>query len=93
MTTRTKFKPIYTTEEMRKIEKNPKFNYILMCNKICGGAHYKMKMMVVVKSESDYKAWMAAKSKETFKAKYFPAVVAQPVATSTPTDSMKVVNN
>jgi cytochrome c oxidase subunit 2 len=94
MTTRTKFKPIYTTEEMRKIEKNPNFNYILMCNKICGGAHYKMKMMVVVKSESEYKAWMAAKSKETFKDKYFPAPAAAPVATAAPADSiMKVVNN
>jgi cytochrome c oxidase subunit 2 len=94
MTTRTKFKPIYTTEEMRKIEKNPNFNYILMCNKICGGAHYKMKMMVVVKSESEYKAWMTAKSKETFKDKYFPAKAAAPVATTAPTDStMKVVNN
>lgn len=94
MTTRTKFKPIYTTEEMRKIEKNPNFNYILMCNKICGGAHYKMKMMVVVKSESEYKAWMTAKSKETFKDKYFPAQAVAPVATTAPTDStMKVVNN
>jgi cytochrome c oxidase subunit 2 len=94
MTTRTKFKPIYTTEEMRKIEKNPNFNYILMCNKICGGAHYKMKMMVVVKSESEYKAWMAAKSKETFKDKYFPAPATAPVATVAPADStMKVVNN
>jgi cytochrome c oxidase subunit 2 len=89
MTTRTKFKPIYTTEEMRKIEKNPKFNYVLMCNKICGGAHYKMKMMVVVKSESDYKAWMASKKKETFRDKYFPA--AAPVATTVPADTTKKV--
>lgn len=73
MTTRTKFKPIYTTEEMRKLENNPKFNYILMCNKICGGAHYKMKMLVEVKDEKDYNAWMEAKSKETFKDKYYPA--------------------
>jgi cytochrome c oxidase subunit 2 len=79
---------------MRKIEKNPNFNYILMCNKICGGAHYKMKMMVVVKSESDYKSWIAAKSKETFKDKYFPAPAAAPVATTVPADTtMKVVNN
>jgi len=92
MTTRTKFKPIYTTEEMRKIEKNPKFNYILMCNKICGGAHYKMKMMVVVKSESEYKAWMASKAKETFKDKYLP-VAAAPVKPAAPADSTMQVNN
>ena len=90
MTTRTKFKPIYTTEEMRKIENNPKFNYILMCNKICGGAHYNMKMMVVVKSESEYKAWMKSKSKETFKDKYFPAPASAPVATALPADTTKM---
>ena len=91
MTTRTKFRPIYTTEEIRKIEKNPNFNYILMCNKICGGAHYKMKMMIVVKSESEYKAWMASKAKETFKDKYFPS--AAPLSTAAPVDSTMQVNN
>jgi cytochrome c oxidase subunit 2 len=62
-----------------------------MCNKICGGAHYKMKMMIVVKSESEYKAWMASKAKETFKDKYFPA--AAPLTTAAPVDStMQVIN-
>jgi len=93
MTTRTKFKPIYTTEEMRKIEKNPKFNYILMCNKICGGAHYKMNMIIVVKSESEYKAWMASKAKETFKDKYFPTPVAAATTPAAADTTMKVVNN
>jgi cytochrome c oxidase subunit 2 len=60
-----------------------------MCNKICGGAHYKMKMMVVVKSETEYKAWMSSKSKETFKDKYFPAPAA-PVATAVPADTTKM---
>jgi cytochrome c oxidase subunit 2 len=91
MTTRTKFKPIYTTEEMREKMNNPKFNYILMCNKICGGAHYKMKMIVVVKEEADYKSWMTAKLKETFKDKYFPAVA--PIAAVTPVvDTTKSMN-
>jgi cytochrome c oxidase subunit 2 len=93
MTTRTKFKPIYTTEEMRKLQKNPKFNYILMCNKICGGAHYKMNMIIVVKSESQYKAWMASKAKETFKDKYFPIPVAEATTPAAADTTMKVVNN
>jgi cytochrome c oxidase subunit 2 len=66
-TTRFKFTPIYTTEEMRDKMNNAKFNYILMCNKICGGSHYKMKMMVVVLSKEEYKDWMSSKATSTFK--------------------------
>lgn len=81
MPTRMKFTPTMTTEEMRKEKNNPAFNYVLMCNKICGGAHYKMKMIVVVKDKAAYKAWMDSKKKETFKDKYFPAAApAAPVA-------------
>jgi cytochrome c oxidase subunit 2 len=89
MTTRFKFIPDVTSAEMRKRKNNDKFNYVLLCNKICGGAHYKMKMMVVVLSESEYKAWMTNKKKQTFKDAYFataapaaPAEVA-PVAVDT----------
>lgn len=76
MATRTKFTPTLTTEEMRKKKNNPKFNYVLMCNKICGGAHYKMKMIVVVKEKADYKEWMNGMMKQTFKDKYFPVAEA-----------------
>ncbi|MCX6191012.1 MAG: cytochrome c oxidase subunit II [Flavobacteriia bacterium] len=76
MTTRTKFKPIFTTQEMRKKMNDPKFNFVLLCNKICGGAHYKMKMIIVVKDKKSFDVWMKQKSKETFGAKYFPAVEA-----------------
>jgi cytochrome c oxidase subunit 2 len=80
MTTRMKFTPIYTTEEIRKRRNDPNFQYVLMCNKICGGAHYKMKMIVVVKDKASYKKWMTLRQKETFKDKYFPA----PAAPATP---------
>ena len=73
MTTRMKLTPNMTTEQMRAEKNNPNFNFVLMCNKICGGAHYKMKMIVVVKDKASYKKWMAQKNKETFKMKYFPA--------------------
>ncbi len=88
MTTRTKFTPTMTTEEMRMKMKDPKFNYILLCNKICGGAHYKMKMIIVVKSKADYKAWMAQKSTQNFKSKYFPSAMA-PVKAPADTTLMK----
>ena len=79
MTTRFKFVPDKTTEEMRKLKNNPDFNFVLLCNKICGGAHYKMKMMVVVLDEADYKKWMDSKKDQTFKDKYF-AKPAMPAA-------------
>lgn len=37
------------------------FNYILLCNKICGDSHYDMQMRVVVESEEDFKKWLASK--------------------------------
>jgi cytochrome c oxidase subunit 2 len=74
MTTRTKFTPILTTDQMRKKMNDPKFNFVLLCNKICGGAHYKMKMIVVVKDKKSFDSWMKQKSKDTFRAKYFPAI-------------------
>ncbi|MDG1841468.1 MAG: cytochrome c oxidase subunit II transmembrane domain-containing protein [Crocinitomicaceae bacterium] len=69
--TRMKFTPNITTKEMRKKMNNNKFNFILMCNKICGGAHYKMKMMVVVLNKKEFSKWWKNKQKDTFKNKYF----------------------
>lgn len=90
MTTRFKFIPDITTKKMREKMNNEKFNYILMCNKICGSAHYKMKMVVVVLEESDYKKWM--KTKQTFKDVYFAAAAAaaSPAAPAG-ADTLKVV--
>ena len=82
LTTRFKFTPDITTKDMRVKMNDSKFNYVLLCNKICGSAHYKMKMIVVVLNKSDYKNWMDNKKKSsTFKQIYFPVVVpAAPVA-------------
>ena len=35
------------------------FDYLLLCNKICGASHFNMQMNVIVESEADYNAWMA----------------------------------
>ena len=70
--TRFKFTPDVTTEEMRERMKNPKFNYVLLCNKICGGAHYKMKMIIVVLPKAEYKKWMDGKKGSTFKDSFMP---------------------
>jgi cytochrome c oxidase subunit 2 len=71
LTTRLKFIPDITTVDMRKKMNNGKFNFILMCNKICGNGHYKMKMIIVVLAPSEYRKWM--KTKQTFKESYFAA--------------------
>ena len=62
MTTRFKFTPSITTKKMREKMNNPAFNYVLMCNKICGGSHYKMKLIVVVLSKAEYKKWYSVVS-------------------------------
>ncbi len=63
LTTRFKFTPTVTTQEMRKKMNNAKFNYVLMCNKICGSSHYKMKLMVVVLDKPAYQTWYKKVSK------------------------------
>lgn len=80
MPTRFKFTPTITTAEMRVKKEDSKFNYVLMCNKICGGAHYKMKMIVVVYPEAEYNAWMDTKKSATFKDQYFPKEAAEEVS-------------
>lgn len=57
-TTRFKFTPDKTTKEMRKLKNDSKFEYVLMCNKICGGSHYKMYMIVEVLEKEEYEAVM-----------------------------------
>ncbi|MEN9333862.1 MAG: hypothetical protein RLY35_1042 [Bacteroidota bacterium] len=57
--TRFKMKPTITTAEMRKKLGNDKFDYLLLCNKVCGAAHFNMKMTVVVDTPEDYAAWLA----------------------------------
>jgi cytochrome c oxidase subunit 2 len=35
------------------------FDYLLLCNKICGASHYNMQMKIVVEEEEDFKKWLA----------------------------------
>lgn len=38
------------------------FEYLLLCNKICGASHYNMQMKVVVDTPEDYKKWLSEKT-------------------------------
>jgi cytochrome c oxidase subunit 2 len=37
------------------------FDYLLLCNKICGSSHYNMQMKVIVDTPEDYKKWLSDK--------------------------------
>ena len=37
------------------------FDYLLLCNKICGASHYNMQMKIVVDSPEDFKNWLKDK--------------------------------
>ena len=52
------FTPTVSTKEMRTIKGEPDFDYYLVCNKICGNAHFNMKMKVVVEDEASYNTWL-----------------------------------
>ncbi|WP_297332144.1 cytochrome c oxidase subunit II [Flavobacterium sp.] len=34
------------------------FDYLLLCNKICGASHYNMQMKIVVDTEADFNTWL-----------------------------------
>jgi cytochrome c oxidase subunit II len=59
ITTEIHFIPTITTDSMRKITHDTAFDYVLLCNRVCGQGHYLMQMKVVVDSPEEYKAWMA----------------------------------
>ncbi|MBL7923155.1 MAG: cytochrome c oxidase subunit II [Bacteroidia bacterium] len=84
MTTRFHFKPTITTAKMKEITGNANFEYILLCNKICGVAHYNMKMPVRVLEKDEYKAWLVKEKKVFEKAPAAPAAPAAADSTSKP---------
>ncbi|WP_445717027.1 cytochrome c oxidase subunit II [Flavobacterium sp.] len=70
------------------------FDYLLLCNKICGKAHYNMQMKIVVDTPADFKAWLAEKPTlaQQWKEANAPAPAEVPVVTPVVAiDSTKVV--
>lgn len=41
------------------LDEYKQFEYYLLCNKICGVAHYNMQMKIVVETQEEFDAWMA----------------------------------
>ena len=38
------------------------FDYILLCNKICGKSHYNMQMKIIVEDEESFQEWLASQA-------------------------------
>tara|TARA_B100000902_G_C27283723_1_gene903277 strand:+ start:473 stop:1450 length:978 start_codon:yes stop_codon:yes gene_type:complete len=60
LTTQFAFTPTKTTKQMRQ-EEGEDFDYVLLCNKICGAAHYNMQMSFIVETQKEYDAWITSK--------------------------------
>lgn len=81
MTTTMKVTPTITTDSMRAFVMNDeKFDFILLCNKICGSAHYNMQMPLTVTAAADFDAWLAETNKKPFEAPAEPAPAAPAAA-------------
>ncbi len=53
-------------EQRAKQGKEPvEFDYVLLCNKICGASHYNMQMKIIVETEEEYNQWL--KQQKSFK--------------------------
>lgn len=63
MTNYFQFTPTVTTEEMRDKLNDPNYDFIMLCNKICGSGHYNMGKKVIVVTEAEYKEWLAKQGK------------------------------
>ena len=35
------------------------FDFLLLCNKICGASHYNMQMKIIVESKKEFENWMS----------------------------------
>jgi len=88
MTSYFEFTPTITTAEMKAKTNDPKFEYLLLCAKICGDGHYKMQKPVRVVSEQEYKEWVVKQgiylTNDLRKAFNLPVLAEAPVAPATP---------
>ena len=91
MTTRFHFKPTITTTKMKEITGDTKFEYILLCNKICGVAHYNMKMPVRVVEKEEYATWLREQKKVFTREAINAAMgISAPAPASSPIDTTVV---
>jgi len=56
--TKAKFDAINALRLSEGNEETVEFDYLLLCNKICGASHYNMQMKIVVQEEADFNKWL-----------------------------------
>jgi cytochrome c oxidase subunit 2 len=61
MSTYMHFVPTITTKEMRLKTHDTAFDYILICNRVCGSGHFNMALKVVVDTKEEFEKWLATK--------------------------------
>ena len=77
ITTTMKMVPTITTDSMRThVMNDAAFDFVLLCNKICGASHYNMQMPLTVTNATEFDAWMAEQMKKPFEAPATPAASA-----------------
>lgn len=59
ITTQFGFTPNKTTAQMKESE-GEDFEYVLLCNKICGASHFNMQMKFIVETQEEYDTWIAS---------------------------------
>ncbi|HOY42098.1 MAG TPA: cytochrome c oxidase subunit II, partial [Chitinophagales bacterium] len=79
------FRPTVTTEEMKRETKNPNFEYVVACNKLCGSGHYNMKKTVKVVTQEEYEKWFSEQKS------YYYSVVKPSEGNASDTAKVKVV--
>lgn len=62
MPTSFTFRPIKTTEQMRKELNNPDFDYEIACAEMCGKGHWAMRLKVVVETQKEFDKWLAGQT-------------------------------
>ncbi|SHF45154.1 cytochrome c oxidase subunit 2 [Flavobacterium fontis] len=63
------------------------FDYLILCNKICGSSHYNMQMKVVVDEPQEYQKWLKEKTTLVQAVKNAAKADAAAAAGTTPSDS------
>lgn len=85
------FTPKYTTKEMKEKTGNPKFQYEISCDQMCGNGHYSMKGLIEVVEQAEYDAWMAKQKPAYYAA--FPEKDPSAAPATAPADSTSKATN
>ena len=63
-------KKVHRINEIRKYKRatgknaDPwEFDFLLLCNKVCGASHYNMQMKIIVEEENEFNAWLKSQTK------------------------------